>query len=84
MNNHVPVLTGAQLRAARALVDCSRDRLADISGVNARTVAAFEKDENIPFQRTEAQLRKALENLGVIFSPETETEHSGVSLRKTK
>ena len=74
-------INAAQSRAARGLLDWSRDRLAEASGVPSRTVADFELGNTNPRVRTLAAIRAALEAAGVIFVDEN-GEGPGVRLRK--
>ncbi|MEJ5142549.1 helix-turn-helix domain-containing protein [Gluconobacter albidus] len=60
----------AQLRAARALVDWSREELAAKAGTTTRTLARLEAGETIPRASTIAAIRKALEAAGVEFIPQ--------------
>lgn len=62
-------ITPAQLRAARALLDWSQDRLAQASGMPKRSVVRFEAGETMPRARTIRALRSALEEAGVEFLP---------------
>lgn len=75
------MLTAAQCRAARALIDWSRDGLADGSKVALRTIVDFERGAREPREATKAALRAALENAGVEFIPEN-GGGAGVRLRK--
>ena len=56
-----------QVRAARALLDWTRDQLAETSGVPLRTVVRFEQGEGSPQRRTVTALRTTLEAVGVEF-----------------
>jgi predicted transcriptional regulator len=60
----------AQLRAARALVDWSRERLAAAAQTTERTVARIEAGETTPRGSTVAAIRAALEAAGVEFIDE--------------
>ncbi|MDL2410712.1 helix-turn-helix transcriptional regulator [Rhizobium calliandrae] len=59
-----------QIRAARALIDWTREDLADASGVTIRTLARLESAQTIPRQTTLKALSAALEAAGVEFIPE--------------
>jgi transcriptional regulator with XRE-family HTH domain len=76
------MLTPAQLRAARALVDWSREDLAEKSGIGAGTVKDFERNGTDPKMGTVQKLIRALELAGVEFLHETESSGPGVRLRK--
>lgn len=60
-------ISGAQLRAARALIDWSRETLAEKCGCATRTLLRIEAGETLPQPRTAAALRAALESAGVEF-----------------
>jgi transcriptional regulator with XRE-family HTH domain len=57
----------AQLRAARALVDWSRDKLAEVADTTTRTITRIEAGETVPRPVTLAAIRAALEAAGVEF-----------------
>ena len=61
------MLTPAQLRAARALVGWSREKLAEASGVIANTIRNFENGVSDPKQSTLLAWRRALSKAGVEF-----------------
>lgn len=71
----------AQLRAARALVDWSRDQLAEAAQTTTRTLARIEAGENVPRPATLAAIRSALEAAGVEF---TNGDAPGVRLRRSE
>jgi transcriptional regulator with XRE-family HTH domain len=63
------MITGLQIKAARALLQWERTDLAEKSGVSFSTIRRFEQlggpiSGNVA---TEAALRKAIEDAGVIF-----------------
>jgi transcriptional regulator with XRE-family HTH domain len=62
-----PVIHPAQVRAARALLDWSRDQLSAVSGVTVRTLDRFEAGTVVPQRRTVEAIRAALEAAGVTF-----------------
>ena len=66
------VLTTSQLRAARALLRLSAEKLADASGVSLVTIRRAEAQEGaITMMRANAEaVRRALEMLGIEFIPE--------------
>ncbi|WP_376092784.1 helix-turn-helix transcriptional regulator [Roseomonas sp. CCTCC AB2023176] len=72
-------ISSPQVRAARALLDWTRDQLAERSGVPLRTLARLEAEEGSPQRRTLAAIRSALEAAGVEF---TNGDAPGVRLRK--
>jgi transcriptional regulator with XRE-family HTH domain len=75
------MLIAAQCRAARALLDISRDALAERAGVASRTIADFESGKREPINATKAAIRAALETDGVEFIREN-GGGAGVRLRK--
>ncbi len=60
-------LTGPQCRAARALVELSREKLAQLSGVDATTIEQFERKLGTPPDEQIDRLRDALEKAGAQF-----------------
>jgi len=76
-------ITPDQVRAARALLDWSRDRLELASGVPKRTLARFEGGEAVPRQSTVVKICLALEEAGIEFIPENGGGF-GVRLRRPK
>jgi transcriptional regulator with XRE-family HTH domain len=76
-------LHSAQLRAARGLVNWSRDYLAGKSGSTARTIARIEDEDATPRGDTVRAIRTALEKAGVEFIPEN-GGGPGVRLAKQK
>lgn len=63
-------ITAQQCRAARALLGWSQDQLATASQVAKATIANFEAENRTPYDRTLADLQKALEAAGVEFIPQ--------------
>ena len=59
-----------QLRAARALLDWTREDLANVSGITVRTLARIESSQTMPRQATLEALAAALETAGIEFIPE--------------
>ncbi len=66
------MITVAQLRAARALLNWSQDDLAVRSGVSKPTIARLELGDGMlgGYGSTREKLIAALETAGVIFIPE--------------
>lgn len=60
-------ISAAQCRAARALLDWSRADLAKASKVSVRALASFESGQRQPYDRTLADVIKALREAGVEF-----------------
>ena len=63
-------MSSAQCRAARGLVGWSQHDLAASAGVGRATIADFEAGKLEPYERTLADMRRALETAGVEFIPE--------------
>ncbi len=78
------MLTGAQMRAARALIKMRQVDLAKAADLSEETIKRLEKDSG-PVQSTAnnaAAIQKALEAAGVVFLPEN-GNGPGVALRKS-
>ena len=71
-------ITSAQCRAARAMLEWSRDRLSAAAKVARRTVVDFERGARSPYDRTLADIQQALEAAGIEF---TNSDAPGVRLR---
>ena len=76
-------ISAAQCKAARALIGLSRNQLAELSNVGARTLVDFEREARQPYDRTLNDIQKALESAGIIFIDEDEHGGPGVRLAKT-
>lgn len=63
-------LVPMQCRAARALLDWSREQLSQASGVSLATLADFEVGKRRPYDRTLVDVQVALEKAGVEFIPQ--------------
>ncbi len=72
------VISAAQVRAARGLLNWSRDQLVEVSSVPKRTLVRFEEEAVSPQRRTVDAIRAALEAAGVTF---TDGDEPGVKLR---
>jgi len=64
------MISGAECRAARALAELTRETLAELSGVDAEAIQAFERRLAPPESGAIINLRCALEEAGIIFIPE--------------
>ncbi|NBB82689.1 MAG: helix-turn-helix domain-containing protein [Alphaproteobacteria bacterium] len=60
-------ITPDQCRGARAMLGWSRDDLATASRVSRATLADFEAGKRVPYGRTLADIRRALEAAGITF-----------------
>jgi transcriptional regulator with XRE-family HTH domain len=75
------MLSPAQCRAGRALLEWSRDRLAEEAGVGVRTVVNFESGARAPRQPTLEALLRALTSAGVIVLYEGKSAPGGEGAR---
>ena len=64
------MITAAQCRAARAMTEISRAKLAQRSGVEEGLVEAFERKLEKPEPEIAAALQSTLEEAGALFIPE--------------
>ena len=67
----MPTINAAQLRAARALLRMSPERLAVLSGVDAATIGGFEEETLAPPRPVRDRLQAALEANGAMFLPDS-------------
>jgi transcriptional regulator with XRE-family HTH domain len=74
-------ISGAQCRAARAIIGWSQDELAVASKVAKATIANFETGKRTPYDRTLSDLQAALEGGGMAFMAEGELVSGGVGVR---
>ena len=77
------MITGTQIRAARAALRWTSEDLASHSGITSRTIKRFEQDDGIPSSRssTLVVIQKALETAGIEFIG-TPEDGPGIRLRK--
>lgn len=75
------MITGSQCRAARALVEHSRERLATASGVAIETIESFEHKLARPDEPSIKALRSSLELAGAVFLPDGDHGGAGVRLK---
>ena len=61
------MISGTQVRAARALLDWSRADLSEKSGVGEQAIMKFENDGAAPLTRTVEKIQRVLEEAGVEF-----------------
>ena len=76
------MITAAQCRAARGLLNWTQDDLASAAEVGVVTVRQFEADKGSPRRATVAVIKQALEAAGVEFISEN-GGGAGVRLRKS-
>lgn len=70
-------MSPSQCRAARALVDVSQERLAELAGVGVSTVRDFEAGRRSPRVSSIEAMRACLERLGVVLIDLHETSRAG-------
>ena len=70
------LITGRQIRAARALLDISQDDLANAAGLTKQGISKIEDGSVQPREGTIADIAKVFEERGIEF-----TENSGVRLK---
>ena len=77
------MISGAQIRAARALLGLSATELAERAGVGWATVQRFESAEGLPQGRSSTlqRIQDTLENAGVTFVGDP-VASPGVQLRR--
>jgi transcriptional regulator with XRE-family HTH domain len=64
------MITPEQCRGARAMLGWSREQLAERSKVANATLADFEAGKRTPYNRTLADVQRALEEEGINFLPD--------------
>jgi ribosome-binding protein aMBF1 (putative translation factor) len=64
------VISVPQCRAARGLLGWSQGDLARASSVSEKSIADFERQARVPYDRTVRDLMTAMEAAGVEFIPE--------------
>jgi transcriptional regulator with XRE-family HTH domain len=75
---HKMLITPAQCRAGRALIDWTQPDLAKASGLGLSTVVDFERERRRVSEDAVSAIRRALEHSGVEF---TNGKRPGVRLR---
>jgi ribosome-binding protein aMBF1 (putative translation factor) len=73
----------AQCRAARGLLDWSRQALAEAAHIDTEIIGRFEDSFSTPQTTSILALKRALEAAGVIFVDD-DGQGAGVRLRKSK
>ena len=70
MPSSTNILSAAQCRAARAMVEWSAERLSQASAIDLQTIRNFEARFRWASENTLRRLRITLEHAGVMFVPE--------------
>ncbi len=78
------MFTGTLSKAARALVQVSRSKLALRSNVPKEVIEMFERGLQTPDENTVASPQLALEDLGAVFIPEERGNGAGVRLKLSR
>ena len=77
------MLTAQQSRAARGWLGWSQDELANQANVAVRTVASFERGEQIPRPNNLAAMRRVIEEAGVRLLFDNDGDAAGVAREDT-
>lgn len=75
------MITGPLCKAARALVQVSRSKLAQRSEVRQEIIEMFERGLQAPDDAVLVTLQQTLEGLGAVFLPEEGANGAGVRLK---
>ncbi|WP_269931318.1 helix-turn-helix transcriptional regulator [Aminobacter sp. HY435] len=75
------MISGSVCKAARALVEVTREKLAKRSGVAEEVIEAFERKISTPGDGAIEALQSALEGLGAVFIAEQGADGAGVRLK---
>lgn len=75
------MMTGPICKAARAIVEITRAKLATASNVEELVIEAFERKISIPADDIIIALQSALERLGAVFIAEEGANGAGVRLK---
>ncbi|HUH50111.1 MAG TPA: helix-turn-helix transcriptional regulator [Mycoplana sp.] len=72
------MITPAQCRAGRALIDWTKDQLAEAANISARTISDFERGKKIASEASREAIERAFFEGGVLLVGEDE---AGVGVR---
>lgn len=75
------MITPAQSRAARGLIEWSQEQLAQASHLGLSTIRDFEKGRRIPTHNNLAAIKRALEDVGVTFLAAGDSTSGGAGVR---
>lgn len=70
MPDEGPLISAAQCRAGRALIECSVEELSRMCKVGVQTIIDFEARFRAPGEDIKGRIREALEEGGVVFIAE--------------
>ena len=78
------VITGLQIRAARAILSWTAAEVAEKASLRRETVQRLEKYDDVPPSRSQslADLRRIFEEAGIIFIDADDTHGPGVLMAK--
>lgn len=78
------VITGVQIRAARAMLGWSAMELAERTGVARNTIQRLESFEDVPPSRTQSllEIRQVLAEAGITFIDADDQHGAGVRMTK--
>lgn len=79
------MITGSQIRSARAALRITAVQLAKLAGLGEQTIKRFEQSDGVPPSRSSTliEIKKALESAGIEFIG-TPDDGPGIRLRKSK
>ncbi|MEJ5087128.1 helix-turn-helix domain-containing protein [Brucella pseudogrignonensis] len=77
------MITPAQSRAARGLLEWSQEQLAQAAHLGLSTIRDFEKGRRVPTHNNLAAIKRSLEDAGLVFvgAGEPSTAGEGVRLK---
>jgi DNA-binding XRE family transcriptional regulator len=81
---HDALMTPRTCKAARILLKMEQIDLAQRAGINVQTLRNFENEVSEPAHKTWLKIKRALEQGGVRFIDEDESDGPGVRLRKLR
>jgi transcriptional regulator with XRE-family HTH domain len=78
------VITGTQIRGARAMLGWSASDLSDRVGISRNSIQRLERSNDVPPSRTQSllELRRVFEEAGIIFIDADDSHGPGVRLAK--
>jgi transcriptional regulator with XRE-family HTH domain len=68
------MITAAQCRSARTLLGWSVNKLASAASVSDRVIDDFELERRLPEMATLDAIRRAFEEVGVVFLPDDDVQ----------
>ena len=80
----IDIMTPAQCRAARALLDITQSELAEAASLGLSTVVDFEKERRQVSDDAAQAIQNALERAGITFTSEGSSRQGVSALRKLR